>query len=880
MRLNLVVASLIVAFGNVDNALAAQDTKKDETGNKVVVTGSLIKKTDLDGPAPILTLTSEDLAKLGHTNLYDALISLTAQTGSIAEGDQFPNGFTAAAQAINLRGFGPGRTLVLVNGQRFALNPTPYQSEANFFNLATIPMVAIERVDVLTDSASAIYGSDAIAGVINVILREEFESSEVSITFGDTTRGGGESQKISGGNSVRSDDSLFTFGYQWESREAIYAQDRSYLEPVNVLGPNVTYPIAIGVYNISNDIFEFATQENCQDQGLFLGGVQTGGGVGPACGRGIVGTSSLRSKRDSFSMFSHFSTDIGYGRWNTDIVYWQSETSTRSGPLGWSGFIPPSGAPEYFVIREFSYEETGNQDSFFDESSVSLTSNYEGMAESFDYRYTVTLSDYDHKQKVPSLITTEIDNFFSTPQSVFNVLNPENFTNIIADQVIDANSQSYNLSYWMSGDGFEFNGESSTYALLMEWNQSGYKISPDERTINNEFFGRGGFSGKGSRNRYAIALESFIPLVQSPTFGDVDLTLAVRSDQYDNDANVGEPHTWKWSLQWKPTDNININAVRSTSLRAPDMHYFYADTTFYYTDAIDIDRCINDGNTFSQCENNIEYSFRANGGDVIGQWSGNDDLKPETGATTTFGFMYSPAEDFSFSLDLYEIELKNQVGLQLESVYFRLEAQCNAGQDFISGEPVDPNSVLCQDIYSRISRLGEVFAFIDNEPVNRALRRQLGYDAAMTWFIPSDSSGTFGIDLTHSRVLRTEIQEIAEEPSTYDGNFQNNPRNGEVRSKTNLTFSWAKNDWSAAYSVFRKGSRLNFAGDDYLKPWILNNFVFQKDFGRDVNLNVTVRNLWDEKPPLDKSSPGWPFYDRTQYDAIGREWFLSLKMRY
>ncbi|PAM39398.1 TonB-dependent receptor, partial [Acinetobacter baumannii] len=134
---------------------------------EVKVTGSRIPRASVEGPSPVTVISREQIDAQGYRNAFDALSALTENTGNV-QGEDFGNTFTPAANTINLRGLGPNRTLVLVNGRRQADYPLAYEGSVNVVNLANIPSALIERIEVLAAGASAVYGSDAIAGVVNI----------------------------------------------------------------------------------------------------------------------------------------------------------------------------------------------------------------------------------------------------------------------------------------------------------------------------------------------------------------------------------------------------------------------------------------------------------------------------------------------------------------------------------------------------------------------------------------------------------------------------------------------------------------------------------------------------------------------------------------
>ncbi|WP_243392700.1 TonB-dependent receptor plug domain-containing protein [Kinneretia aquatilis] len=178
-----------MAYGLPHAALAQTPAQPPAASNdtlpQVQVTGSRISRAQAEGPAAVTVLKSEDITRLGFKNVGDALASLTENTG-FTQGEDFGNTFTPAANAISLRGLGPNHTLTLVNGRRVADYPTAYEGSVNVVNTASIPAALIDRIEVLNGGASAIYGSDAIAGVIKIILKKQVDSTQLNLKLGGT----------------------------------------------------------------------------------------------------------------------------------------------------------------------------------------------------------------------------------------------------------------------------------------------------------------------------------------------------------------------------------------------------------------------------------------------------------------------------------------------------------------------------------------------------------------------------------------------------------------------------------------------------------------------------------------------------------------------
>lgn len=143
------------------------------TTERIEVTGSRIKRTDLAGASPVTVISAEDIALSGFANVEEILQAGIGNAGRSVEGNE--SSWTQGANTINLRGMGENRTLVLVNGKRVPQFPTATGGTTNFVDTSTFPSSAVERIEILTGGASAIYGSDAVGGVVNIILKKDYQ---------------------------------------------------------------------------------------------------------------------------------------------------------------------------------------------------------------------------------------------------------------------------------------------------------------------------------------------------------------------------------------------------------------------------------------------------------------------------------------------------------------------------------------------------------------------------------------------------------------------------------------------------------------------------------------------------------------------------------
>ncbi|HIE55682.1 MAG TPA: TonB-dependent receptor, partial [Chromatiaceae bacterium] len=196
------------------------------------VTGSRIKRVDIEGLVPILSISREEIDDSGASTVAAVLRDLTSNTGPSFD-EKFTNSFAPGSASLSLRGLGQNTTLILVNGRRVANYGFAQNLNETFVDLNSIPLGAVERIEVLKDGASAIYGSDAIAGVINIILRKDFEGVEVDIRYGGTDKGDGQETTVDLLAGVAGTDSNLTFNVHYFDRKEVMLKDREFSESAN-----------------------------------------------------------------------------------------------------------------------------------------------------------------------------------------------------------------------------------------------------------------------------------------------------------------------------------------------------------------------------------------------------------------------------------------------------------------------------------------------------------------------------------------------------------------------------------------------------------------------------------------------------------------------
>lgn len=916
----LIAAMLVPAagasFAQDTQATAEQPAAANQQATElegVVVTGSRIKRTEIEGPAPVTVITAQDLEEQGFSTVYDALNTLTQFTGSV-QNELTQNGFTPNASFLNLRGLGPGYQLVLINGRRTADYPLPYNSQSNAVNLSNIPAAAIERIEVLSGGASAIYGSDAVAGVVNIIMKSNYDGDLVSLRGGTTTRGGGDTARVQWVGGKSGDTWNLTYAFEYLEREEIYASQRDFMDSYRD-DPSVDPSEATGV------------------SGLLLRDAFTGayiwpGGIEEVCGRfsefetfafnsdtlnrcyyyGYPATQAIRNADRNFSGYLYGTFDINdnlqaFGQLSvTDAqAVLSSSTQFWSAPL----FYDPNLGTIVQTQRIFTPDEVGGvgaQSSTYDERSFDLVGGLRGtmIDGRFDWDATVSHARYKLDVSQPRLLENAVNDYFLGPQigldpffgaypayelnqdRYFNPIDAATFASLNTLVKTAAESQVTQASFVFSGDLFELPAGSVGIAATIEGASQKYELIADPRIRpdydgDEPIYNLSGTGGGGERDRYATGLELSVPVLDS-----LKMSLAGRYDKYDDVTAVDDAFTWSAGLEWRPTDNFLVRGSYATSFRAPDMHYVFAEESGFFQTVLDEYRCRRDGldptaapDDPNNCRD-IEYTYS-----TAGVRQGSTELEEEEGKSTTIGFVWDVVDNMSVSVDWYDITLEGAVSDIDTGYLLRNEADCRLGQTR-DGNPVDINSAGCQYFLSLVERTG-VDSINDDEieefrsvPYNQAHIETSGIDAKWRYRIDTDRMGDFGLELGWTHVLKLEEQDF---PGSDVRNTRDHPQYFNFRSRVNWQATWQRDDWNVALYGYRWGSLPNWAETGRIGSHVIWNANVQKKITDDMTIGLFVNNVFDKLHPEDDTFNSYPFFWRS-YSPIGREVFFQVDYRF
>ncbi|MEJ0002831.1 MAG: TonB-dependent receptor [Pararobbsia sp.] len=866
----------------------------------VVVTGSRIPRSEKEGPTSVTVITGKDLEDKGYKNVFDALNQQTQNTG-FTQGADYGNTFTPAANTISLRGLGPNHTLILIDGHRVADYPVAYDGNVNFVNLANIPSAMIDRIEILNGAASAIYGSDAIAGVVNIIMKKHASGVEINVKGGTTEHGGGANGRlqISGGKDFG--DLSAVFGLEFSKTNPVWSSQRDFMSSSTLEGETPT-----SIWSRRN-----------LDTGQYLGAPAA---CGALSGIGAFGgtVSSVNTRNGAFcgsgkAQPDFWTTQTGnesqnlYGGlqyrlndkttlFTTASIAWDQTTNNTRGPSWTSAaastgyfFNQTTGADEVWS-RRFSPEEIGGASVWnkeWNDAAGNLVLGVRGQFgdSSWNYEASYAASGYQSRATVPRL-RTGIDDYYLGPQlgstsdgtpiyapnpSRFATpLTPAQFGTFFGESASQNNSWTQTLSLSANGDLFSLPAGTVKAAGVLEYGTQGFSNTADPLINQGAYYNAGGVQdASGSRSRYAAALELNIPILRQ-----LDATVAGRFDDYAYNGQSVNKFTYNLGLEYRPLNTLLLRGSYATSFRAPDMNYIdQGQTKGYYESTTDYYACSRAGEPLGNCE----FANVSPGANYV--QTANPKLKPENGRSWGYGFVWSPTSEFDVSADYYNIRIDNLVTVIDADSLLRTEADCRVGA-------LNVNSADCQDALRRVVRNpenavlnpGAINEILVN-PINAAMERTSGFDVGGKWRVRTQGFGTFLWTANFTKVLTHKYQQYANGPTLDLLHSLINPTdNPEWPDKLMVSLTWSIAKWTSTLQVERYGKVPNAAQTAYLSPTALANVSVNYQFTKNTSLMLIVNNVLDTIKHDD--SYGWPYYTVGYYMPYGRAFWLEFDHRF
>ena len=895
-------AVFIIQTSTAQNADVKPASDSQSALQELVVTGSRIRISNTEISPEVTVITGADIEDRGFKNAFDALNNLPQNTG-FTQGADFGNTFTPAANTISLRGLGPNHTLILINGQRVADYPIAYNGAINFVNLSNIPSVAIDRIEVLSGSASAIYGSDAIAGVVNNILKDHYDGFDVNFKGGTTQHGGGSNGRFQAIGSENFDGLTAVFALEVSRVEPIWAEDRGFMSSTTLQGG---LPWTVwSRQNLTSGNF-ITPPNNCapfasdfqNSTSLYSGSGQNGPNE-IVCGSGKVlptywttqtgnqGEDLYGSLKYDLNSSTHLFGDtiLSWNHvWNNTLApTWTSDGAT-------TGYFLNNTTGNYESwSRSFGPEEVGGVsglDQTWNDFSGIINVGIGGDIASTGWQYTATYnaSVYSSHNAQPLLLAS-VDNYFLGPQlgvdssgvpiyapstSRFNQpLTPSQFGGLISTAEATNNSWLQTVGVNANGKLFDLPAGAVAAAGDLEWGSQGFTNHPDPRINEGVFYDLGGDNPDGgTRRRYAAALELKIPILPRLT-----AKLATRFDDYSFAERKEGKETYNASLDYRPVDQLHLHASYGTSFRAPDMNYiFQAKSLGYFASTTDYYRCAIANQPLSTCP----YTNYSPGANYTQLGSANLDF--ENGRSFDYGVVFTPIKQVELSIDYWNLRIDDEVSLIDPQLLLQTESACLLGQ-------LNRNSPQCVQAISEVQRNPANAVYQPNMitnitiyPINAAYERTDGIDvgARLQWEIAA--IGNFSWNNSYTQVMSHYYQQSPGDPAVDLIRSFNNPSGTpDFPNKLTSTLAWSLQNWSSTLEVDRYGRIINEALTAFLSPTTLVNVSAQYKFGN-ATIGVIVNNLFD-KIKYDNSY-GWPYYTVGYFSPYGRQGWIEFNYHF
>jgi len=900
----LAAPAMAAEVNDAADAGAPQD-RAATTLDQVVVTGSRIPRASLEGASPVTVISAEQIDKQGFRSAFDALAALSQNTG-VVQGEDFGNTFTPAANVINLRGLGPNHTLVLINGRRQADYPLAYEGSVNVVNLANIPSALIERIEVLGGGASAVYGSDAVAGVVNFILKKKFEGTQLNLRAGGTEQGGGQNQRLQLVSGYSNDRFDAVYGVELSHRQAIWGDQRDFMDslldnptgdPINptqvgfrrnartngYIDPGASCAGLSGLYHSST------LRANNPRQGWYCGSNE----AAPA----FWTVQTQKKNADAYGLLTWHLSERAELFADVQLGIASIENNTRA--PSWTSdnnyFLNQATGLNEIWYRRIAPEEIGSahaNNNRFLERSWAFSVGARGALGDSDWNYELAYNHGRNENRTkrrqflaginefflgPRLGTTPagIGIYNPDPARLYTALTPADYQRLTGFYEGVNAAWIQNLSFSVNGNLFDLPAGSVGFAGVIEAGTQGYSNRPDPRLGDGTFWNTSaGSRSSGDRDRYAIGAELSIPI-----FSTLTASAAARYDEFRFAGRKSGKATWNAGLEYRPTDTLLLRATAATSFRAPDMNYiFAAETRGYNPGMTDYWRCRTAGQAYDDCDfSGLAIDYTSNG---------NTGLKPENGKSYGVGVVWSPSQNFDLSVDYYSIRLEDEVTNLSSSRILREEADCRLGRT-LGGEARDINSANCREVLSRVIRNpsdapvqpDQVRRVLVNA-INAASERTDGVDIKSNLRWSAGRFGDFAANVAYTLVIKHDYQQFADDPRIDLRNTLDPLEAGDWRSKVNTGLSWTIGAWTANLSAYRYGSLPKSDGSGRYGPYTKYNGSVSYKFDDRSSLSLIVNNLRDSNPPQDRNNGGWPFYPVGNYDPYGRQFWLEYDVKF
>ncbi|MBU1619304.1 MAG: TonB-dependent receptor [Gammaproteobacteria bacterium] len=859
MKLSKIGLATLCALFGVSQATAqqAEATEQNNEANieKIEVTGSRLKGVDMEGANPLQIFSRDDLARKGYDSVSAFLRDLPqassagtfTENGGVAGNDGTP----AGAAGVSLRGLGSSSTLVLVNGRRVAVDSFTNGFDS-FVNVNAIPMSALERVEILTDGASSVYGSDAIAGVINFILRRDYEGQELTASYGDDTASSDFRKynlTYTGGFSTANSNTTVVIDYF--DKDALFNSDR----PIDV-----TFKSNTRVTIDGNDYAE-----------PWCGTATSNGGT--RCSYDYVNERAIQPDSKTIGATLNHIYRLGNDleffaeamlQQNTGSAY-DSAAAFDVRVAGNSAFVPQWAADldaedgEINQIRIRSrFPERRIQD--YDSQSYRILAGLRGELGDWSWEtaasYGKTDNEITHVQgymgrdKVADALANGSFNPFN--------LGRDNSESVIAGlrEIAPRIGESDVYSVDFNFSGMVFDDISAVFGG--EFRGEEISDNPAEVAQSGGIFALGASDAAADRTQYALYSEFNIPLTEK-----LDAIAALRYDHYSDFGGAVNP---KLSLRYRATEDLILRSSWSTGFRAPSLSQLGAGTslTANYID------CGTDQPFDALCGD-----FGATAGELEfdQETLGNKNLDAESSEAINIGASWNLTDDLQFTIDYWHYSHEDIVDVDANTT---LRA-CIAGTAPVVDDEADLNGE-----FGCVIDAGNDLTFLRTGFFNVGSQETDGVDFKLNYKLATSNAGDFKFSVAGTRTLSYERQITADSPAEdLLGKLSGAAEIARPEFVADAGTEWRLENWNAslgAHYISSLGDGDFKFDNETVDSWLTYNASLGYDITEDQSVLLSIRNLTDKEPPYASSPTNG--YASSVHDWLGRHWTLRYSVKF
>ncbi|HUO83209.1 MAG TPA: TonB-dependent receptor [Gammaproteobacteria bacterium] len=897
-----VAASLAGALAVPQLALAQDDEDVADQG-LITVTGSRIQRVDIEGPSPVSVISREDIDATGDISVAEVLRGSTFnQFGSF----KTRSGSSAQSQStVSLRGLGATRTLILLDGRRIAGSPTFGAGSAQ--NLNTIPIEAVERIEVLRDGASAIYGADAIGGVVNVILRKDYEGLQLNGHIGRPTNSGGDEDSYGLVGGISSGKGNITFALDHEERDIIFNGDRSFSAiGLSAFGFPASFFaftqdangdfVSLGTFADPNCPTTLGTDATFPDSQFAPITNINGTPIASVCQFNYAATSATEAEfeRDSFFVNGNyqvtenvgffargtFSKVDSFGRYAPTPFTAPFPTISAANPNNPTapGAVPihPSENNPILVGTDYSqYDVDGDgvadftgpfdltllyrnlpggfRDSFVEDTLVDFLAGFNGTVDllgGMDWEFAGQHSEQTSNSASPGLGFVNVlqaaidDGSFD----VFGVNAPVDFSSVnpaaVHTGLADNVHRVASVDGQVTFDVVQMPSGPLAAAVGFEYRDEKFGQDFDDQQVAGNVAGSAGAADvSGARAVTALFAEVSVPILDT-----LEMSIAGRYDDYNDFGTTFNP---KVAVGFRPIDSVLLRASYGEGFRAPSMSQLYSAPVQSFDAAIDTTQCFNSG------DQNVPTNQLPPGHPCLSTQyqnfsGGNTQLDPELSENLNLGVVWNPLDDLSISVDYFDIELVDQIAtLPLQAI---LDNEFTENMGGTGGT-------------SLVSRLpnGNIFIIFANNQ-NIAATETQGYDVDTRYGFSFGAIGDFQAQVQLSKVTKY-VSDLG------DGNgFRRLQGTFDPDLRAAVSLGWSRGDFSASILGNHVTTTSNGAGA-MLSSWTTWDASVGWATPWNGKITVGARNLFDRDPPTTPAI-GNPNYTEQLHDVFGRVPFV------